>query len=407
MGLFLIIFSSILITLETIKLNIDIRESLIPFLIELSVGAFLLFLGTSPSKMWKFKYTILIFFVILAAITFYLYSGANIFNLTSKDYVPEIYIWGAGYNEKAYLDIYKKFNVKRVVHFATSDCNEGSESYALVNLYKENGVDFIICVWFSDFVAASNSANLIKTWRAFKEFYLDHREQFGAGFYVAIDSEPPVKFFVRKRKCHDKGGLIEECKYMLRGFNRQRQETGAVNVQKFVDDVKSIGLKPMLVAMPIVLDDQLTAGNTLQTLYDMASVPPYNWDSFGYMIYRQDEEPQEGFRLGNHFVYSYGRSIKKLHGDKSNILLGVADVGPYENIDEIIKDVHIAKALEIKTIGFFSLETLLNVDGTRGLEKLFKTARETKETVRFGLRKKVTVVRHRNFAADIILSILP
>lgn len=406
-GLLLIIFSFVLFGSETIKLSVDLRESLIPFLIELSTGVFLLFLGASPSKIWKFKYIILAFFAILAASTAYLYSGADIFHTTSKDYAPEIYVWGNDYNEKEYLDIYKKFNVKRVIHFTTSDCNEGSESYALVNLYKKNSVDFIICIWFSDFVAASNSAELLKTWKAFKKFYLKHKKDFGTGFYVAIDSEPPSGFFAQKRKSRDRGGIIEECAYMLKGFNRLRQRTGASNVQTFVDDARSAGLKTMLVALPAVIDDRLLPRNNIQTLYDMASVPPYNWDSFGYMIYRQDEEPQEGFRLGNHFVYSYGRSIKKLHGDKGNILLGVTDVGPYENIDEIIKDVCIAKALGIKTIGFYNLAKLLNIDGTRGLEKVFKAACETKGTVSFGIKKKVTLVRHRNFAADLILSVLP
>lgn len=410
-GLSLIVFSFTLLTLETIKLDIDIRESLIPFLAELSAGAFLLFLGISPSKIWKFKYAIAVFFAILVSITIYFYSGANIFNLTSKDYVPEIYVWGDDfdpYNKKEYMDLFKKFNVKRVVHFAVTDCNEESESFKLVNLYRKNGIDFIICVWFSDFVAASNSSRLLETWKAFKKFYLDHRQDFGAGFYVAIDSEPPNRFFVKKRNARDKGGLIEECRFLLKGFDRKRQALGASNVRKFVDDAKSIGVRPMLIAMPIVLDDQLFGGNTLQTLYDMASIPPHNWDSFGYMIYRQDELPEEGYRTGNHFVYSYGRSIKKLHGDRSNILLGVADVGPYENIDEIIKDVTIVKSLGIPMIGFFNLARLAGIDGTRGLEKIFEAAKSPNtKSVDFCLKRKVTLIRHRNLAADIILSLLP
>lgn len=402
-GISIIIFSSSILILETIKLDIDLRESLIPFICEFAFGSCLFAFGKWPSKRAFANSSILL--MIAALISIIAYSGIEFFSLTSKNYVPQVYIWGDGYNAQEFLDLYKKFNIKRVVHFTKSDCNEDSGSYKLIKLYKNCGVGFIICVWFGDYVSASNSKKLLETWDAFKTFYLKHKQDFGENFYVAIDSESRVEFWAKKESLFKRGKRIDWYKYILTGYNKSTQRTGVRDVQAFVDDVKSLGLKPMLIAMPLVVDDQITPQNNIQTLFDLASVPPYNWDSFGYMIYRQDEDPAEGYRLGNHFVYSYARSIKKLHREKSNLLLGVAGRGPYQEIDEIIKDIHIAKSLRINMIGLYRLKLLLEIDGIRGMEKIFTSVKDIRK-ISFSLKKETTLMRHRNFLSDIFLALL-
>lgn len=402
-GIAIIIFSSSLLILETIKLDIDLRESLIPFICAFAFASCLFAFGKWPAKRAFANSFILL--IIAALISIIAYSGIEFFSLTSKGYIPEFYIWGDGYNTPEFLDVYKKFNIKRVVHFTESECNEDSGSYKLIKLYRKEGIDFIVCIWFGDYVSASNSKKLLETWSAFKGFYLKNKPEFGENFYVLIDSESRAGFWAKKESLVKRGKRIDWYRYLLAQYNRAIQRTGVRDVQVFVDDVKSLGLKPMLIAMPLVVDDQITPQNNIQTLFDLASVPPYNWDSFGYMIYRQDEDPAEGYRLGNHFVYSYARSIKKLHQDKSNLLLGVAGRGPYQEIDEIIKDIHIAKSLGINMLGLYRLKLLLEIDGISGLEKIFSSIKDIRK-VSFSLKKGTTLMRQRNFLSDIFLTLL-
>lgn len=347
---------------------------------------------------------ILVVFAIILSASFY--SGIGTIHVASKNYTPELYIWGDGYNYPEYLKIYQKFNIKRVLHFTTLDCNENSKAFKLAKLYRKEGVDFIVCIWYWDYVSASNSKRLLETWDTFKAFYLKNKKEFGGNFYVAIDSESGNEFYGKRDELIGKtGGKIGWRKHLLSQYNKSGQKSAASDIQKFVNDVKSLGLKPMLVAMSLVIDDQLTPANNLQTLYDLASSPPHNWDSFGYMIYRQDTDAAESYRLGNHFIYSYARSIKRLHGNKSNILLGVAGRGAYRDINEIIKDVHIAKSQGINMIGLYSINWLHIFDSIKGIERIASSIQGTRK-VSFNLKLKTTLMRHRNFLSDILLSLI-
>jgi len=351
--------------------------------------------------------------------TFFLFAGILVWiiayyspyrvKVKSENYLPKFHAW-TGYKkeflEKRYSDLHREAGIKMIVGFSKPDCRNDSASYKLAGLYNSESLGVICCLSIGDFVASSNTGKLLDAWHKFREFYLIHAKDMRfAG--LAIDAESRRKSLEQQCDLFARGSYLECLKLLLSQYDRQRQQNGVILRQQFVNEVKAAGLKPVLVAMPYTVDDQFDDDQDLQALNDLSDIPPWNWDYPAFMIYRY--QPITGSEvydnLTSHLVWSYARSIAKIFGKHSCVLLGIANAGPYKDPDEFIKDMHIVKACGIEEIGLYRLDGFIEGAGIEGLKKFIQEAGLSRE-VSFRLQPIVTLWRHINFFADKILELI-
>lgn len=339
------------------------------------------------------------------------YSSPYRIRVKSGDYMPRLHVWsilhawGQGpYQSKPYLDLYREAGIKIAIVYDKSTCHEGSVPHQLAKSYNAEGVKVIINLALADFIASSNTGELLDTWQIFKDYYQAHGEELpSAG--LSIDAEPTGEFLNQQNELFSKGHYLGVLKYTFACYDRQRQKKGMSLRQQFVDEVRGAGLDPILVAMTYTIDDQFDEDQDLQALMDLSDIPPNNWAYPAFMIMRFQPGVANDIDLTSHYIWSYSRSMAKLFGNNSCVVLGIANTGPYKNLDEIINDIHIVKSCNIGEVGIFPLDGLIEAGGEEGLRRFIKEVGLSKE-VSLKLKPMITLWRHINFLTDRLLGLV-
>lgn len=98
-------------------------------------------------------------------------------------------------------------------------------------------------------------------------------------------------------------------------------------IQTMIDHVHAAGLRAHCVTYPMVLDDGVNGGETLQDGFDIP-VAGLDWDETSFMVYRSTFELLAGTSLTSDLFYSYGQDATAQFGASAGIDFGVIGDDP-------------------------------------------------------------------------------
>ncbi len=129
------------------------------------------------------------------------------------------------------------------------------------------------------------------------------------------------------------------------------------------------------------LDDFMDRDPSLQKLLGISAVPPDTWDEYSFQVYRVIPYRTVRLDLGSYLVYSYSVTAREVFGNDVAIGLSHAGFLGYSDITEIVKDVRVVNALDIREAQVYSIEQVKRFFGTEGLERILENGRIPNEEV--------------------------
>lgn len=186
---------------------------------------------------------------------------------------------------------------------------------------------------------------------------------------ISIDSEPSIQ---QTRELYDAfsnnpAALVD---FADKTIDPARHRAAVCEYQSLIDEVRAAGWTMTAAAYPLSLDDLNDGMLALQDAIDVAGLPPMNWDAVYFMAYRSTYGGLFRTDPGSGLVSSYMRSAAQYLGSAGQVTMGVIGVSPYDQFDEVIKDVRALATLGASRIPVYSLELTVRNFGADGLEQV-------------------------------------
>lgn len=185
-------------------------------------------------------------------------------------------------------------------------------------------------------------------------------------------------------------GFIEDIEDggSLNGYDRYQNEQERAEYEELIDYAHKHGFSQHFTAMHTTINDQRDGDLDMSIFHQIHSVPPLDWDSWNWMIYRaeaathyEEESP--------YFTYQWVKEMKDTFNDiygtkydhKLSVSLGVTSKD-YEiyaregGLEQFLWDLRICDALEISEVIIFILNPLdsdcfLGIYGLKGLDRIY------------------------------------
>jgi len=186
---------------------------------------------------------------------------------------------------------------------------------------------------------------------------------------ISIDSEPSIQ---ETRELYDAfsnnpAGLAD---FADKTVNPERHRRAVCEYQALIDETKAAGWTMTAAAYPLSLDDLNDGLLALQDAIDVAGIPPQNWDAVYFMAYRTVYGSLFRVDPGSGLVASYMRSAAQHVGATGQVTMGVIGTSPYDQLEEVIKDVRTLATMGATRIPIYSLELTAHAFGAGGLEQV-------------------------------------
>ena len=182
----------------------------------------------------------------------------------------------------------------------------------------------------------------------------------------------PVEGFIED--IENGGGLFD--------FNRSRNEQARADHEELIDYVHKHNMTQSFTAMHSTINDQRDGDLDVSIFNKIHSVPPLDWDSWNWMIYRT-EGATSYEEKSPYFTYIWVKEMKNtfnlIYGDrydnKLSVSLGVTEekrdlYGAEDGMNQLLWDLRICDALKIPEVIIFVLNNVnsSNFMGLWGIE---------------------------------------